>query len=60
MLRFAAEGHAPNLDELGQALGLLSRGSLHKHIRALEAAGYVQAARGAIGGFGLRLMFSRR
>ncbi|WP_018948483.1 transcriptional repressor LexA [Thioalkalivibrio sp. ALMg11] len=44
--RFAAEGHAPSLDELAQALGLRSRGSLHKHIRALEAAGYVQATRG--------------
>lgn len=44
--RFEAEGHAPSLDELGQALGLRSRGSLHKHIRALEAAGRVQAARG--------------
>lgn len=43
---FAAEGHAPSLDELAQALGLRSRGSLHKHIRALETAGYVQAARG--------------
>ena len=44
--RFADEGHAPSLDELAQALGLRSRGSLHKHIRALEAAGYVQATRG--------------
>ncbi|WP_018880681.1 transcriptional repressor LexA [Thioalkalivibrio sp. ALE30] len=44
--RFAAEGHAPSLEELAQALGLRSRGSLHKHIRALEAAGYVQPARG--------------
>ena len=44
--QFAAEGHAPSLDELAEALDLRSRGSLHKHIRALEAAGYVQAARG--------------
>ena len=44
--RFAAEGHAPSLDELAQALGLRSRGSLHKHIRALEAAGYVRSACG--------------
>ncbi len=44
--RFADEGHAPSLDELAQTLGLRSRGSLHKHIRALETAGYVQAARG--------------
>ncbi|WP_024327465.1 transcriptional repressor LexA [Thioalkalivibrio sp. AKL19] len=44
--RLAAEGHAPSLDELAQALGLRSRGSLHKHIRALEAAGYVKPAQG--------------
>ncbi|WP_019611684.1 transcriptional repressor LexA [Thioalkalivibrio sp. AKL7] len=44
--RFAAEGHAPSLDELAETLGLSSRGSLHKHIRALEAAGYVKPARG--------------
>ncbi|WP_018877713.1 transcriptional repressor LexA [Thioalkalivibrio sp. ALE28] len=44
--RFAAEGHAPSLDELAETLGLRSRGSLHKHIRALEAAGYVKPAQG--------------
>ena len=44
--RLAAEGHAPSLDELAETLGLRSRGSLHKHIRALEAAGYVKPAQG--------------
>jgi repressor LexA len=33
--------HPPTLDELCQALGLASRGSLHKHIQALIQAGLV-------------------
>jgi repressor LexA len=33
--------HPPTLDELCQALGLASRGSLHKHIQALIRAGLV-------------------
>ncbi len=37
-----AKGHAPPcLDELCIELGLTSRGSLHKHIRALVEAGFV-------------------
>lgn len=34
--------HPPTLDELCQMLGLRSRGSLHKHIQALVAAGFVE------------------
>ena len=34
--------HPPTLDELCQALGLSSRGSLHKHIHALVDAGLVE------------------
>ena len=34
--------HPPTLDELCQALGLKSRGSLHKHIQALVEAGLVE------------------
>jgi len=34
--------HAPNLDELASALGLRSRGSLHKQVQALVGAGLVQ------------------
>lgn len=34
--------HPPSLDELCQALGLSSRGSLHKHIQALIAAGLIE------------------
>jgi repressor LexA len=37
--RFA---HPPSLDELCHALGLSSRGSLHKHIQALVEAGLVE------------------
>lgn len=34
--------HPPSLDELCHALGLISRGSLHKHIQALIDAGLVE------------------
>jgi repressor LexA len=37
--RFA---HPPTLDELCKAMGLASRGSLHKHIQALIAAGLIE------------------
>jgi len=43
---FVRNGRAPTLDELAAALGLRSRGSLHKHIRALEQAGLVRPANG--------------
>ena len=33
--------HPPSHDELCQALGLSSRGSLHKHIQALIQAGLI-------------------
>jgi len=38
--------HPPTLDELCGMLGLRSRGSLHKQIRALVEAGLVEAMRG--------------
>jgi repressor LexA len=34
--------HPPTLDELCAMLGLSSRGSLHKHVQALVAAGYLE------------------
>ena len=40
------QAHPPTLDELCRALGLRSRGSLHKHIQALVAAGYVEPQSG--------------
>lgn len=38
--------HPPTLDELCQALGLRSRGSMHKHVQALVDAGYVEPLSG--------------
>ena len=34
--------HPPTLEELAAALGLRSRGSLHKHIQALVRAGFIE------------------
>jgi repressor LexA len=42
--REARQAPPPTLDELCQALGLSSRGSLHKHIQALVEAGLVEPA----------------
>ena len=41
-----AQAHPPTLDELCQALGLRSRGSLHKHVQALVAAGFIEPLSG--------------
>lgn len=45
----AAEGYAPTLAELCARLGLRSRGSLHKHIKALVAMGLVEPPDGSRG-----------
>lgn len=37
----ARHGHAPKLREIGQALGIRSRGVVHRHLHALESAGLV-------------------
>ncbi len=37
---------APTLDEVCRALGLRSRGSLHKHVQALVEAGYLEPLEG--------------
>lgn len=42
----ATHEHAPTLEEICAALGLRSRGSLHRQVQALEAAGLVEPARG--------------
>lgn len=52
--RAAAEGYPPTLDELCGELGLRSRGSMHKHVRALEQAGLIEPARGQHRGIRLR------
>jgi len=38
--------HPPTLDELCRALNLKSRGSLHKHIKALIIAGFIEPMNG--------------
>lgn len=49
-----ADTPAPTLDELCRALGLRSRGSMHKHIQALVAAGLVEPLSGKQRGVRLR------
>ncbi len=44
--QYAGAKHAPTLEELCQALGMRSRGSLHKHITALVEAGFVEPLEG--------------
>ena len=46
--------HPPTLDELCRALGLRSRGSMHKHVQALVDAGYVEPLSGKQRGVRLR------
>jgi len=43
---FARAGRAPSLAEVAGAVGLRSRGSLHKHVQALVARGYLIAPAG--------------
>lgn len=53
--RAAAGETPPTLDELCQALGLRSRGSMHKHVQALVEAGLVEAMQGRQRGVRLRV-----
>ena len=48
------QSHPPTLDELCSALGLRSRGSMHKHVQALVEAGYVEPLSGKQRGVRLR------
>jgi repressor LexA len=41
-----AFSHPPTLDELCEAMGVASRGSMHKHIQSLVAAGLVEPMNG--------------
>jgi repressor LexA len=52
--RQAAGDSAPTLDELCDALGLRSRGSMHTHVRALVDAGVVEPMGGKQRGVRLR------
>jgi repressor LexA len=49
-----SQQHPPTLDELCAALGLRSRGSMHKHIQALVEAGLVEPLSGKQRGVRLR------
>ena len=51
---FNASDEAPSLDELCTALGVRSRGSLHKHLQALVEAGLVEPLNGKHRGIRLR------
>ena len=42
----AKEGFPPSLMEICEELGLVSRGSLHKHVRALEEEGLLESSPG--------------
>ena len=42
----AKEGFPPSLMEICEALGLASRGSLHKHVRSLEEEGLLESSPG--------------
>jgi len=61
-LREHGDGFAgpPTLDELCRALGLHSKGSLHKHIQALVAAGLVEPLHGRQRGIRLTEAARRR
>jgi repressor LexA len=45
--RFIARtGHAPSLAEIGTALGIRSRGAVHRHVQALAEAGRIERVAG--------------
>ncbi|MBA2591845.1 MAG: transcriptional repressor LexA [Pseudomonadota bacterium] len=46
-------GHPPLLREVGEALGVRSKGSLHRHVRALIEKGYLQEGQGGWRGIAL-------
>jgi repressor LexA len=48
------QAHPPTLEELCHALGLRSRGSMHKHVQALVTAGLVEPLSGRQRGVRLR------
>ncbi len=40
------QGHAPSLAEIGDALAIRSRGTVHRHVQALAEAGHIQLVAG--------------
>lgn len=51
--RAAREEGAPSVKEVGEAVGLRSTQTVHKHLRKLEEAGYVERAQGQARGLRL-------
>ncbi len=49
----ARHDYAPTLSEIAESLGLRSKGSLHKHVQALAAAGYLRITSGQTRGLQL-------
>lgn len=47
-------GHAPSIDEVCHAMGVKSRGSMHKHIQALVNAGLIEPFNGQKRGIRLK------
>jgi repressor LexA len=47
------EGHPPLLREIGEALGLKSKGTLHRYVRALIRKGHLQEGQGGWRGIAL-------
>ncbi len=47
------EGHPPLLREIGQALGIRSKGTLHRYVRSLIKKGYLQEGQGGWRGIAL-------
>lgn len=50
----STHGHAPTLAELAQAAGILSKGSIHRLVKSLEAGGYVEREAGTWRGLKLK------
>ncbi len=42
----AMHGHAPTLEEIGAKVGVRSRGTVHRYVKALEDKGHLQRATG--------------
>ncbi|RMG31245.1 MAG: transcriptional repressor LexA [Gammaproteobacteria bacterium] len=50
---WALHGQAPTLAEMGEALGIRSRGTVHRHVQALVAAGHLRRIPGRKRGLAL-------
>ncbi len=49
----ANRGYAPKLREIAEHLGIRSRGTVHRYLRALQAAGHIRISRGRARGIEL-------